>query len=298
MSHFKNTPKDFFSGGNGGELYENFRPKYPREFIDSLNEFGKDNSNYLDIACGTGQILLDIIPSFNNLCVGVDISETQLKVASEKVSELLKKKQEVKARIELIKSNAFQVAEELKNKNLSCKFDLITIGEALHWFDTDELFKYVKLNLLEKEGRFCILSYTSPSIEYNVDDTEFKFKPQYHFDNFFSTIKSSFNYNLDSFFSGYEDVCFADHFKSVKKSSIISKDPLSVEAYIGYYSTYSGYATYLKNHAHDDLFVDPMLTLKQALENDLKEYALKKNIIIPNQALVITNHHYYTELSD
>lgn len=39
------------------------------------------------------------------------------------------------------------------------KFDLITVGEALHWFRIDDFLKYVKTQLLQKTGVFAAMGY-------------------------------------------------------------------------------------------------------------------------------------------
>jgi len=73
--------------------------------------------------------------------------------------------------------NAYNIAEEMTKKNLESKFDLVTIGEALHWFDIDELMGYITNSLLTQQGKFCVLSYNSPIVEYNVQqDEEFQKK--------------------------------------------------------------------------------------------------------------------------
>jgi hypothetical protein len=39
------------------------------------------------------------------------------------------------------------------------KFELITVGEALHWFQIDEFLKYAKNQLLKEDGVLGVFGY-------------------------------------------------------------------------------------------------------------------------------------------
>lgn len=47
----------------------------------------------------------------------------------------------------------------MKELNLPIKFDLVTIGQALHWFDFEKTMAYVKDTLMAENGTFAVLSY-------------------------------------------------------------------------------------------------------------------------------------------
>jgi len=46
--------------------------------------------------------------------------------------------------------------EEIKAQKKQ-KFDVITIANAIHWFDYEKLLKFLKENLLEENGSICII---------------------------------------------------------------------------------------------------------------------------------------------
>jgi len=269
--------KDLFSQGNGGQTYETYRPKYPKKFIDEIVKFTEGKKNYLDLATGTGQILFEVYPYFSELCVGIDISESQLAIAKQKLVKIQRSNTlAMDQRIELINGDAYNITEELTKRNMTSKFDLITIGEALHWFDTEELFHHITDNLMEKDARFCILNYNTPYVEYNVPDEDFRKRAQFHFDRYFETIKSYFEYNLESFFLGYEDLQFEKYFKNVKQCSLVEKTPVSIDAFVGYYQTYSGHMTYVKKHKDDEDFQDPAALLKLNLEKRIERVLFRE----------------------
>jgi ubiquinone/menaquinone biosynthesis C-methylase UbiE len=295
----QHKPKDLFSSDNGGKSYEKFRPEYPQEFIDQISSFSQGKKNFLDIACGTGQILFALYKCFEEHCVGVDLSQTQLDVAKQKLDALRNSgREDVKPQFELVTVDAYKIAGELKKKGINSKFDLITIGEALHWFDTEELLTHIKINLLETGGKFCVLNYNTPFVEFNVEDEEFKKVAQNHFNKFFSIIRNSFEYNLDSFFSGYEDIPFEKYFTQVKATTLTKKVACPIDAFVGYYKTYSGYSTYLKNHKQDPQFEDPAEELSTNLKKDLEAYCKNNNIEMNDEQVIMTNVFYLKELSD
>lgn len=49
--------KDLFGFETQGTKYDEFRPKYPKNFLLKALEKVKNKNRYLDIATGTGQIL-------------------------------------------------------------------------------------------------------------------------------------------------------------------------------------------------------------------------------------------------
>lgn len=56
--------KDLFGFDTQGKKYDQFRPKYPKNFLLKVLEKVKNKNRYLDIATGTGQILFEIANNF------------------------------------------------------------------------------------------------------------------------------------------------------------------------------------------------------------------------------------------
>jgi len=66
--------KDLFGNStNQVENYDKFRPVYPKEFFDIILKHCISKESYLDVACGTGQLLFELCPHFSR-SEGIDIS--------------------------------------------------------------------------------------------------------------------------------------------------------------------------------------------------------------------------------
>ena len=65
--------EDPFGFKTQGQNYEQHRPEYPSQIIDSIHTNLKGNDKYLDVATGTGQILFKLAPLFTT-SIGTDIS--------------------------------------------------------------------------------------------------------------------------------------------------------------------------------------------------------------------------------
>lgn len=145
----KPAQKDLFGAKTQGINYELFRPKYLPELLDKCIDGLPHRRNYMDVATGTGQVLFPHCEKFSGTSIGSDISDNMLKVASQRAEE-------VKARtglnIQILKQDCLTPPQE------GLKFDLITVGEAIHWFDVDRFLELTSKCLTE-DGMFVCLGY-------------------------------------------------------------------------------------------------------------------------------------------
>ena len=96
---------------------------------------------------GTGQLLFNIAPFFNS-SKGLDISDKMLEAAK---SQLASEFSHLKEKIFIEKCDVLNIQSDEK-------YDLITIGQALHWLPIRESLEKIK-NILESEGKLLIISY-------------------------------------------------------------------------------------------------------------------------------------------
>ncbi len=102
---------------------------------------------------GTGQLLYSIAPHFS-FSKGIDISAKMLETAQKLLdTDFIN----LKGKIQIHKSDVIN----LHDKD---QYDLITIGQALHWFPVRETLLKLK-NFLHPEGKLLILSYVLKGIE-------------------------------------------------------------------------------------------------------------------------------------
>jgi ubiquinone/menaquinone biosynthesis C-methylase UbiE len=129
--------KDNFS--KQASEYSKFRPEYPDEMIDYLVSFVKKKGVALDIATGNGQVAHKLSRFFETV-YGVDISQNQLENAIPRENIIYK----------------VASAENTFFKNQ--EFDLITVAQAVHWFDFDLFYKEV-CRILKPDGIFAVIGY-------------------------------------------------------------------------------------------------------------------------------------------
>lgn len=129
--------KDNFS--TQAKDYSKYRPHYPQEMIDYVASFVKNRNMVLDIATGNGQVAGKLAGYFDAV-FAIDISRKQLDNAVQKENIIYSE----------------QPAEHTDFKN--GQFDLITVAQAIHWFDFEAFYKEV-YRILKTDGIFAVLGY-------------------------------------------------------------------------------------------------------------------------------------------
>jgi len=139
--------KDNFSVQSAG--YAQFRPTYPTELYDFLFSLVSDKQTAWDCATGNGQVATELAEHFNQV-FATDISQNQLShaVQKENISYLLQSSD--------------------KSTFEDYTFDLITVAQAIHWFDFDAFYSEVK-RTLKPFGIFAAFGYGVMQIDEKVD---------------------------------------------------------------------------------------------------------------------------------
>ena len=129
--------KDNFS--TQAKSYSKYRPDYTNGIIDYIVSQVKNRDTALDVATGNGQVAAKLAGYFKEV-YATDISEKQLENA-------------VKA------DNVFYIKESAEHTSFNDnQFDLITVAQAIHWFDFDAFYKEV-YRILKPDGIFAVLGY-------------------------------------------------------------------------------------------------------------------------------------------
>ncbi|ALM48311.1 SAM-dependent methyltransferase [Flavobacterium psychrophilum] len=129
--------KDNFSTQAKG--YSQYRPYYPQEMIDHIVSFVGNKDAALDVATGNGQVAGALANYFKTV-YGTDISQKQLDNA-------------VKADNIIYKEERAEVTTFGDSQ-----FDLITVAQAIHWFDFDTFYKEI-YRILKPDCIFAVLGY-------------------------------------------------------------------------------------------------------------------------------------------
>ncbi|SMO34332.1 class I SAM-dependent methyltransferase [Solitalea koreensis] len=139
--------KDNFS--KHSKLYAQFRPTYPAELFGFLKEIVTQKKNAWDCGTGNGQVAADLAEIFEHV-YATDISEKQITHAV--------KKSNIEYKVEPAEQTSFQ----------SDFFDLITIAQAIHWFDFEKFYAEVE-RVLKPQGVIAVIGYYLLSIDAETD---------------------------------------------------------------------------------------------------------------------------------
>lgn len=117
------TPKDLFSGHS--QQYATFRPTYPAALYEFIFQYVSNKDRVWDCATGNGQVARYLSAHFKEV-QATDISQKQIDQAYQAPNIF------------------YSVSAAEKTTFPNEHFDLITVGQALHWFNHPEFYKEVK----------------------------------------------------------------------------------------------------------------------------------------------------------
>jgi len=120
---FSMTPIDRFSGHAG--LYAQYRIDYPAELFDFVLSFVTDRQKAWDCATGNGQVAGALAEVFSHVDA-TDISEAQLAQAVQHPAI------------------HYQLCAAEQTPFADHTFDLVTVAQALHWFDVEAFHREVR----------------------------------------------------------------------------------------------------------------------------------------------------------
>ena len=138
--------KDHFSGH--ANLYSSARPTYPDALFEYLVTQVKHRDLAWDCATGNGQAALKLAPYFKSV-IATDGSQTQLAEA--------KPGPNIEYRVAMAEESGID----------SGSVDLITVAQAVHWFDFDKFYAEAR-RVLKPDGIIAIWCYGL----FHTDNTE------------------------------------------------------------------------------------------------------------------------------
>ncbi|MEX0291438.1 MAG: class I SAM-dependent methyltransferase [Flavobacteriaceae bacterium] len=107
------------------ETYKRFRPTYPPELYKEILQYVKERKTCWDCATGNGQVAQELSKYFSKV-YATDLSQKQLDQAEQQRNIVFKKER----------------SERTGFKD--DQFDLITVAQAIHWFDMETFNKEVR----------------------------------------------------------------------------------------------------------------------------------------------------------
>ena len=129
--------------------YKQYRPLYPKALVEELAGMLAYRGVCWDCGTGNGQLALMLADEFNLVCA-TDISARQLQEAPPH------------------KGILYSVQPAGDTDFPADFFDLVTVAQAIHWFDFDAFYAEVK-RVLKPEGLLAVIGYNLLNISPAVD---------------------------------------------------------------------------------------------------------------------------------
>jgi len=232
--------------GTNSSHYRTFRPQYPQELYDILLENMDDKRDLaLDVGCGSGQAAIKLASMFTKV-IATDPSEGQIKNA-------------------IPADNIEYKVLPAEDSGLeSNSFDLITVAQAIHWFNLPIFFEESK-RLLRKGGVLAFWTYTAMKIENNGDAEKVNSKL---YDETLINYFAPQRVLVDNL---YKDI--VPPFENTIRKSFPYRRKMSIGGLLGLYMSWSGYQKYVKTNP------DPLPEIKESLCKAYNTEDLDKEVI-------------------
>lgn len=226
--------KDLFS--HNSKNYALYRPTYPLSLYEEVLRQVKKKERCWDCGTGNGQAAAVLARHFQEV-VATDISNKQLDAARA---------------VHNIKFN--QVSAE-KTNIPSASFDLITVAQAVHWFDIAG-FDQEAMRTLKKDGVLAIWGYDLLRTE-SLNDVVGEL--------YFETLKGCWPEERRHVETHYSEIDFPLQ-KLETREHHIMKYEWSASQLLGYFRTWSAVREFKKRNAGADPLINMEKTIKKRLE--------------------------------
>ena len=231
--------KDNFSVQSN--LYAQYRPVYPQAVYDFILPLVQTKQIAWDCGTGNGQVAYELSKHFHTVHA-TDISEKQINNA-------------------MPAKNIFYKVEQAEHTAFPDRsFDLITVAQAIHWFDFDAFYKEVN-RVLKPDGIFAVIGYGLCSIDEATDKTL-----NYLYKDITDPYWDPERILVDEH---YQTIPFP--FKEIASPKLFIVKEWTFDHFIGFLNTWSGVQHYIKANENNpiDLVYDHFK--KHWKENETKQ---------------------------
>lgn len=139
--------KDLFS--RNSKQYAQFRPTYPEELYSFIFQYVRNKQNAWDVGTGNGQVARVLARHFKQVYAS-DISQKQLDEAVQ------------------LPNIQYFCCNEYETPFAEHTFDLITVGQAIHWFNFDLFYQEIQ-RVAKKGAIIAVWGYNLLQISPQVD---------------------------------------------------------------------------------------------------------------------------------
>jgi len=213
--------KDNFS--HHSDIYSKYRPDYPEELFSYLSSLTQEHGQAWDVGTGNGQAAKALTNYFEKVYAN-DPSEAQIQNAFHHEKIIYK----------------VEAAEHTCLPDHSV--DLITVAQALHWFDIELFYAEVR-RVLKHDGIIAVWTYYLPSLNPEID----------------ALIKEFHDITLKSYWQ-WENALVAQQYKTLPFPFEIIPSPvftiqksLSTDEIMGLIRSWSAVQRFIQREGYDPL---------------------------------------------
>lgn len=214
-----NPMKDRFS--QHASQYAAFRPTYPHELYEFLLSQVSSRQIAWDCATGNGQVAVDLSPYFKQV-MATDMSKNQLDHAPPAANIL------------------YSVSQSEKTPFPPSTFDLITVAQAIHWFNIPDFYSEAK-RVAKRGGVLAVWGYGLLRIEPTIDE--------YILDFYVNIIGSYWDPERKLIDERYQTIPFP--FEEISSPSFDFSFHWGLEELRGYLTTWSSVQKYIQQHGRN-----------------------------------------------
>lgn len=221
--------KDYFSGH--AKNYATFRPTYPDELYAFILKHVANKQSAWDCATGNGQVARRLAEHFNHVEAS-DISQKQIDQAPK------------------LENISYHVCPAEQTPFPDKHFDLITVAQALHWFDLEKFYAEVK-RVATDGAIVAVWAYALNMVNRDIDDLMADF--------YSNTVGPYWDPARRLVENEYEGVPFP--FETIPFPGFSIKVEWTLHDYIGYVRTWSATQAYIRANN-----VDPAIDLFERMK--------------------------------
>ena len=214
--------KDHFSSIAG--RYADFRPHYPASLFDYLATLVPGTSTVWDCAAGSGQATLDLAARFGRV-IATDASREQVASAT------------------LHPGIDYHVAPAEQSGLPDESVSLITVAQALHWFDLERFYAEAR-RTLKSEGVLAVWAY-------GINQVEGETVNQLVQDFYANTVGPYWPPERKLVEDGYRSISFP--FAEISPPVFRMEAQWTMEQLLGYFSTWSATNRFIKTNGFNPL---------------------------------------------
>lgn len=204
------------------ESYALFRPVYPDNLFDYIYSLCRAFSAVLDCGTGSGQAAIRLSEKFENV-FAIDKSIEQIANSSKK------------------KNIFYQVSNAEKIDFSNNTFDLVTVAQALHWFDFKSFWPEVN-RVLKPNGIFAAWGYDWFSIDSKIDNLINK--------KIINKLRPYWSIKNEILWQGYKNIGMP--FREISTPEFMIEYEVSPFQIVSYMKTWSASIRYSEKHGFSE----------------------------------------------